>query len=532
MLRHFLSPTTRARANARELARQVIIDLESRGVTLESKDISRVLPSILPQVETLGLDSSEFENELQKMVSRDQAEEGLLKGQQQPMKEADELLQELEQLRREKRVNSHQQARWSEVPSYAAPPVPQQTIRPDGSVGAVTIKELGQPQLQNLPQRGAIDSLEESEGQYIPKFRLYEKSKNSSTFPVVRPFSAPTAEPALTGFDGNEFRTAAFTGARATRRYPVHEVAGHGSSKSPFPAAFYRTPTVGELASLAGRETDQIEGQQLLRMWLDAATGRQAALSKDLDFSVGGDELLRLRTSLDYASMFPLPSAPPLTVLPLVAASFDALGESALALLQAFNGNPNEVRGMFADAVLGAIPWRLKNKSKISEHDIRLFSVQDKDITIYFNKTHVVHRPDPNSRPLLLSPGCEAARAPSTRGNSTEILSQSSCVRVRWDLLDSDGRGQLATIDMVRAVNEDLMTKGGMSHILGEGSYFGRRAGTVLSEVLRVAMSKYTVSGLVVEDQQQCKAIRFRCLTKGRERAIPGRCPILSIKHA
>ncbi|PHJ21439.1 pan domain protein [Cystoisospora suis] len=505
----FLSPTTRARVNARELARQVIVDLESRGVTLKVKDISRVLPSILPQIETLGLDSTEFENELRKMVSRDQAEETLLKGQQHHTKEADELLQELEQLRQEKRLKS-QQGRWSGVQSYSLPAIPRQAIKPDGAVNDVLTKEFEQQQrLRNLPQGGASEFREDSEEQYIPKSRVPEKSKSATPFSLIRPLTTPTSENAANVFDGNEFRAAAFPTARTTKRYPPQEATGNTNSKASFHAPFYRTgtPTNADVPSLAlAQEAGEMEGQQLLRMWLDAATGKQSALSKDLDFSVGGDELLRMRTSLDYTSMYPLPCNPPLTVLPLVAASFDAWGESALALLQAFDGNPNEVRTMFADAVLGAIPWRLKNKWKVSERDVRLFSIQDKDITIYFNKTHVVHRPEPNSWPLLQSPGCEAARPTNIRGNSTEILSQSSCVRVQWDLLDSDNRGQLGTTDMVRAVNDDLMRKSGMSHILGEGSYFGRRAGTVLSDVLRVAMSKYSISGLVVEDQQQCSS--------------------------
>lgn len=489
------------------------------------KDISRVLPSILPQIETLGLDSSEFENELRKMVSGDQAEETLLKGQQHHMKEADELLQELEQLRQEKCLKS-QQGRWSGAQSYSLSAVPRQATKPDGAVSDVLTKELEQQQqLRNLPHGGAAELLEDWEEQYTPKSRVPEKSKSATPFSIIRPFTTPTSENGANVFEGSEFRAAAFPAARTTKRYPLQEGTGNSNTKTSFHTPFYRTPANADVPSVVlAQGAGEMEGQQLLRMWLDAATGKQSALSKDLDFSVGGDELLRLRTSLDYTSMFPLPSNPPLTVLPLVAASFDGWCESALALLQAFDGNPNEVRTMFADAVLGAIPWRLKNKWKVSEHDIRLFSIQDKDITIYFNKTHVVHRPEPNNWPLLQSPGCEAARPTNTRGNSTDVLAQSSCVRVQWDLLDSDNRGQLGTTEMVRAVHDDLMRKGGLSHILGEGSYFGRRAGTVLSDVLRVAMSKYSISGLVVEDQQQCKALESRFPLKAGN-GVPGELP-------
>ncbi|CBZ50125.1 putative PAN domain containing protein [Neospora caninum Liverpool] len=417
---------------ARELAQQLLQELYKRDVVLTNRQILQVLPSLLPQVEALGLDAAEFEDEFRSLLAT--------------------------------RVGVSQK-----TAEQSRGPLSQRKIT------KVPRRDLNDPAryTENKPRSSTVARQEGNSHKLDEENRFSIRDREYPAFiptPELRGFGTPTPAPLMKQSEGitNEY----------TEELPEET-----------------DVLAGETAKLG--EEEELDGQQLFQLW-KKANRRQRTVNKDFDLVVGGDELLRVRATT-YKRTGPAPSTgTDVTVVPLVAASFDAPGESALTLVQAFNGEPGELRRMFAEAVIDSIPGRLKYLWNVSESDVRLFSIQDNDISVYLNTTNIVHRPEPMSTPLSFTPGCNFTRSLT---DQTQIgTSSTPCVRIQWDLLDSIGRGEIGTTELVEAVNADLMSQTN-SHILGRQSEFGRRAGTVLGNVIRVARSAYSISGAPVKDQ-------------------------------
>ncbi|EPR58448.1 hypothetical protein TGGT1_222980 [Toxoplasma gondii GT1] len=421
---------------ARELAQQLLQELDSRDVVLTTGQIFKALPSILPQVDALGLDAAEFEDEIK----------GLLAGRAGLSQKIAEHSGGLSAQRKVTRVSRRD------------------------------MDDTGRYVKENKAWL-ATDSKQASHGLKLDeekRFPLHDRHYlESIPTPEMHGFGTPTGIP----------------------------LSKEGEVITQENADALPEEVDGQAAEIArrGEEGEELDGQQLFQMW-KKANRRQRTVNKDFDLVVGGDELLRVHATT-YKRSGPAPSTgTDVTVVPLVAASFDAVGESALVLIQAFNGDTGELRRMFAEAVIDSIPGRQKYLWNVSESDVRLFSIQDNDISVYLNTTSIAHRPEPTSTPLAFTTGCNFTRTLSEQPQNTTF--STPCVRIQWDLLDSIGRGEIGTTELVEAVNADLMSKT-KSHIMGTQSEFGRRAGAVLGNVLSVARSAYSISGAPVKDQQR-----------------------------
>ncbi|PFH35386.1 hypothetical protein BESB_062730 [Besnoitia besnoiti] len=442
------SETGDSNPTARQLAHQLMQALEKRDVGVSDSNLLQVLPSILPQVRTLGLDVAAFESEFRYLFA-----------------------------------TRHGRAQ-------------KMTEPPDGA--SATQK--------SMKISGGTDdaSSRHTEGEETWRPRSSARRKDSA-------------------FAGYYDDRLSLSSAHDTVFIPTPELSGFGIISNATLSAqddMNADRLLGD-TNYAEEELDTetegggeqaLDGQQLLR-FRNKANKRQRAVNTDFDMVVGGKELLHVRATANFRSgVMASPTNTEAIVVPLVAASFDAPGESALAVMKAFDGDPAELRRLFAEAVIEAIPHRLKDAWNVSESDVRLFSVQDKDISIYLNMTNIVNRPEPTRSLLSLSAGCDF----SSRKKLLQLhegATPSPCVRIQWDWLDTTGSGENGTTELVRAVNADL-TSEHSSYIMGNKSAFGRRARTVLGNVSSVAMSAYTVCGVPAKDQQQGPNV-FQCYKQG-----------------